>query len=320
MRYLVGLGLFALAVWAANTSMFSAGSDVAPRLIAHRGVHQVDRGEGRDANTCRAAQIASFTHPHIENTIPSMRAAFEAGAEVVEIDVHLTPDGQFAVFHDWRLECQTNGMGVTEETPMAELRALDIGYGFTADGETFPLRGTGVGLMPTLTDVIAADLPGPVFVNFKSRRTEEGTHLAAMLADPEARAAVWGAYGGQEPTRAAQAGMPGLRGFDKKSVMDCLKRYMAFGWSGYVPQACRNTILPVPISHARFVWGWPHRFTNRLKAQGTDVILLGPWNGSGFTTGIDDAETLARVPEGFDGYIWTNRVEVIGELVRKATR
>ena len=114
--------------------------------------------------------------------------------------------------------------------------------------------------------------------------------------------------------------MPGLRGFDKKSVMDCLKRYMAFGWSGYVPQACRNTILPVPISHARFVWGWPHRFTNRLKAQGTDVILLGPWDGSGFTTGIGDAETLARVPEGFDGYIWTNRVEVIGELVRKATR
>ena len=36
-----------------------------------------------------------------------MRAAFAAGADIVEFDVHPTSDGQFAVFHDWTLDCRT---------------------------------------------------------------------------------------------------------------------------------------------------------------------------------------------------------------------
>jgi glycerophosphoryl diester phosphodiesterase len=40
------------------------------------------------------------THGFIENTIPSMQAAVAAGAQVIELDVHLTPDNVFAVFHD----------------------------------------------------------------------------------------------------------------------------------------------------------------------------------------------------------------------------
>ena len=32
---------------------------------------------------------------------------------MIEIDVHPTTDGQFAVFHDWTLDCRTNGAGVT---------------------------------------------------------------------------------------------------------------------------------------------------------------------------------------------------------------
>ena len=37
------------------------------------------------------------------------------------------------------------------EASMSYLRTLDIGYGHTADGgKTFPFRGKGVGLMPSL--------------------------------------------------------------------------------------------------------------------------------------------------------------------------
>ncbi len=36
-----------------------------------------------------------------------------------------------------------------------ELQALDIGYGYTADGgKTFPFRGKGINLMPTLDEVL----------------------------------------------------------------------------------------------------------------------------------------------------------------------
>jgi len=95
--------------------------------------------------------------PEIENTIDSMRAAFELGADAVELDVHPTTDVQFAVFHDWTLDCRTEGHGETRAHDMAYLKTLDVGYGYSADGgRTFPLRGKGIGLMPSFADVMQA--------------------------------------------------------------------------------------------------------------------------------------------------------------------
>ncbi|SCM79097.1 hypothetical protein KL86SPO_20397 [uncultured Sporomusa sp.] len=40
-------------------------------------------------------RITAFEHehPYLENTIASMEAAFQAGADIVELDVHITKDG-----------------------------------------------------------------------------------------------------------------------------------------------------------------------------------------------------------------------------------
>ena len=110
------------------------------------------------------------------------------------------------------------------------------------------------------------------------------------------------------------AAMPGLRGYDRAGLTSCVLRYVLIGWSGIVPGACHGMILAVPMDYAPFLWGWPHRFTARMREAGTEVILLGPDDGSGFSSGIDDAATLARVPRGFEGLIWTDRIEVIGPI------
>ena len=310
-KFALFLALAALLLWGGNTSVLSPGGET--RLLAHRGVHQTFDIASVSNDTCTAAIIDPPRHDYLENTIPSMRAAFQAGADVVELDVHLTPDGRFAVFHDWTLDCRTNGQGVTEKTPMAGLKRLDIGYGYTADGgATYPFRGKGIGMMPTLSEVLESFPVGKFLVNYKSDRTDEGAALVTLLAgQPQLRAAVWGVYGGERPTRTATAGTPGLRGYDKASVKACLLRYALLGWSGYVPQACRNTLLPLPANIAPWIWGFPHRLTARMNAAGTDVILLGDWSG-GPSSGIDDVTALDRVPRGFDGYVWTNRIEEIG--------
>ena len=314
-KFALFLALAALLLWVGNTSVLSPGSET--RLLAHRGVHQTFDIASVGNDTCTAAIIDPPRHDYLENTIPSMRAAFQAGADVVELDVHLTPDGRFAVFHDWTLDCRTDGRGVTEETTMTDLKKLDIGYGYTADGGiTFPLRGSGVGLMPTLTEVLEAFPDRKFLVNYKSGREEEGAALVTLLAgQPQLRAPVWAVYGGEQPTRAAIAGTPGLRGYDKASVKACLLRYVLLGWSGYVPAACRNTLLPLPANIAPWVWGYPHRLTARMKAAGTDVVLLGEWSG-GPSSGIDDVADMNRVPRGFDGYVWTNRIEEIGPALK----
>ncbi len=311
-RFLIGLTLICAGLWLNNTSAFSTGGKT--RLLAHRGIHQIYAGSDRTNTTCRAQNVIPFTHGYVENTLPSIRAAMEAGAEVVEVDVHWTTDGKYAVFHDWTLGCQTNGEGVTHKQSWTELNALDIGYGFTADGETFPLRGQGH-RMPSLTEVLDADLPGQILINFKSNKASDGLPLADLLKNPEYRAKIWGIYGGEAPTRLALSNLPGMRGYDKPALKACAKSYLLTGWSGHVGPACRDRIIVVPQNIAPFVWGWPHRFTERMKKAGTTVILLGPYDGSGFSSGIEDADALARVPDGFDGYVWTNRVEVIGPLI-----
>lgn len=135
--------------------------------------------------------------------MPSIRAAYAFGADVVEIDVHLTPEDGFAVFHDWSVDCLTDGSGITHKQDMATLKALDIGYGYSAHGVTFPLRGTGVGLMPTLDEVLSTELARKVLINFKSNRPNVGAALAALLETGSNRRAVFGVYGGTRPTNVA---------------------------------------------------------------------------------------------------------------------
>lgn len=309
----------AAALWLNNSSLLHGSSQQAQtRVLAHRGVFQSYPPDDVARDTCTATRIRPPQHDLIENTIASMRAAFEAGAEIVELDIHLTPDGKFAVFHDWTLECRTEASGVTEQTPFAVLKTLDVGHGYTADGgKTFPLRGKGKGLMPELTEVFEAFPTGKFLVNYKSRRLEEGTALAALVrARPEFKARIYGVYGGAEPTRAAVAAIPGLRGFDPQSVKACLLRYEALGWSGYVPDECRNTIIAVPANAAKWLWGWPHKFMARMQAVGTEVILLGPWSG-GATAGIDAPSEIDLVPEKFGGLVWTNRTETMATPIRE---
>lgn len=314
-RLAVAVLLLGAGLWLNNTSLLVSGlADHKTRLIAHRGVHQTYIGSDRSPDSCHASPVAPSEHAFIENTLPSMLEAFRLGADVVEIDVHLTTDNVFAVFHDWTLDCRTNGTGVTHQQDLALLQSLDIGYRIDDGTETYPLRGRAVGLMPTLDSVFAENMNGLFLINFKSRRDEDGLALAAMLERTELRQQVYGVYGGEPPTRSALTSTPGLRGFDRASLKSCLLRYLAWGWSGYVPKSCRNTIVLVPKNYARFLWGWPHRLTHRLEAVGTDVILAGDYDGSGFASGIDDADTFRQVPDAFDGYVWTNRIELIGPL------
>lgn len=312
--FVLGLGLL---VWSFNSSLIAGAPPGETRLLAHRGAHQTFGHEEVENDTCTAVLIDPPRHDHLENTLDGMQAAFAAGADVVEIDVHLTPDKRFAVFHDWTLDCRTDGKGVTEETDSATLKTLDIGYGYTADGgKTFPFRGKGVGRMPLLEEVFAASPAGKLLINFKSRRADEGEALAALLKEnPAWREKVFGVYGGGEPTEAALAAMPGLRGYTARSAMACLTRYLGTGWIGYVPEACRNTLVPVPSNYAFLLWGWPNRFLTRMLEAGSEVILVGPYSGGG-TTGIDTARQVGDLPADFPGYIWTNRILETAPLVK----
>ncbi|WP_108818260.1 glycerophosphodiester phosphodiesterase family protein [Pseudovibrio sp. Alg231-02] len=289
-----------------------------PRFIAHRGVHQTYHRNELTNQTCTAERINTPTHSFLENTIASMRAAFEAGADIVELDVHPTADNKLTVFHDWTLDCRTNGLGITRSHSLAKLKALDIAYGYTADGgETYPLRGTGIGAMPELEEVFRA-LPGKKFlINFKEKELLSAELLQEKLdKHPEWKAQVWGVYGASVPTWSIADSAEEIVGFDKRQTKACLKAYIALGWSGYVPQECRGTVIGVPSNYTWAIWGWPHKFQQRLKEYGSEVIASGPFTLQGVGGGIDTPEQLAAVPDNFDGYIWTDKIEVLAPYIQ----
>lgn len=77
-----------------------------PLVIAHRG--------------------ASAYRP--ENTLPAYALAVEQRADMIEIDLHLTRDGEVVITHDEALE-GLGGLGEIADASLAQVRALDAGGG-----------------------------------------------------------------------------------------------------------------------------------------------------------------------------------------------
>ena len=112
----------------------------APLLVAHRG----------------GAGLAP------ENTLAAFLSARDDwGADMIELDIRLTADGEVVVVHDPTVDRTTDGTGLVASKTLAELRELDAGYRFTGSGHKFPFRRRGIRI-PLLSDVLDA-LPGMRF-------------------------------------------------------------------------------------------------------------------------------------------------------------
>jgi glycerophosphoryl diester phosphodiesterase len=316
----VGAGAVAFAV---TVSLINA-SWIAPRLnaplilVAHRGVAQQFDREGVDNDTCTATRIRPPEHDFIENTLRSMSNARHFGAGAIEIDVHPTKDGQMVVFHDWTLDCRTDGKGPVRKRTLAELKRLDVGYGYTADGgRTFPLRGRGIGGMPTVEEALR-EVPRMRFVfNFKSK--DPGDADALVAAFRRAGTEIDGKYlfyGHPAVTRRLKQLVPGAATFWKDEIRACLTDYVKFGWTSYVPESCRNKVVAVPLNYQWAIWGWPKRFLARMDAVGTKVILMGPYE-KGKLTGIERPDQLSKVPRDFRGYLWIEDFYNVGRALER---
>jgi glycerophosphoryl diester phosphodiesterase len=307
----LGALVLATSVWAGNSSWLHGASGRPPLLLAHRGVAQTFPIAGLSGTEDTSKLIYPPEHPFLENTIASMQKAFEDGADIVELDVQLTADGHFAVFHDATLDFRTDGRGPVSAHLLSELQTLDVGYGYSADGgKTFPFRGKGVGLMPSLEQVLDRFPDQQFLIDVKSFNAEEGRALADFLGRlPAARLQQLAAYGGTKPIEVLSHALPALRVMSRSSLIKAGLEYLALGWTGYVPAACRATELHLPLRFAPLFWGWPHRFLARMDAVGTRVVLVA---GDGrWSEGFDTVESLREIPSGFSGVIWTNRIDRI---------
>lgn len=108
-----------------------------------------------------------------ENTLASFRAAVEAGADGLELDVWLTRDGQPVIMHDPTVDRTTDGSGPVSGMTLEGIRRLNARARSGVDGR-FPV--------PTLAEVLE-ELPGPtVNIDIKdgTRRGAEAAVLGVL--------------------------------------------------------------------------------------------------------------------------------------------
>ena len=310
------LVFFIVFLFLKNGPLFVKARTGQPFLLANGGLSQAYSPVGLTNQTCTASRILPPTHPYLENTIASMKAAFQLGADIVEFDVQLTKDKQFAVFHDSTLDCRTNAKGSVSQYTLAELKKLDIGYGYTADGgKTFPFRGKGIGLMPSLDEVLNAFPDRSLLIDVKSSKSEEGIQLARVLsALPENRQRFLTVEGGDQPIDVLHQRLPQMRVASRAIIMSCVLQYEALGWTGSVPAACHHIELLLPDKFAPWLWGWPDRFLDRMAMNDTLVVLEKGNGTEEFSSGFDSPEDLKRLPSGYTGGIWTNRINQIAPV------
>jgi glycerophosphoryl diester phosphodiesterase len=287
-----------------------------PELLAHRGLAQNFDISKVQWNTNTAAIIFPPEYPYIENTISSMEIAFTYGADIVEFDIRVTKDKELAVFHDYQVDFRTEKKGNVSDYSLSELKTMDVGYGYTADnGQTFPLRGTGSGLLPSFDEVMQHFPDRKFLIHIRDDGEEIGYILLSKLKklnkDQIENLSI---YGNDIAVNLIRKEYPEMKALSGKLIKKSVIEYELIGWTGYIPKSMRNAELHMPIEYAKYLWGWPYKFIKRMDDVNTRMVIVtkrGQWSG-----GFDTKEDLKSIPLNYSGCIWTERIDRIGKLYK----
>lgn len=117
-----------------------------------------------------------------ESTLSLFRQAVDLGVDVLEFDVQQSADGALILLHDDQVDRTTDGSGRAAELTLAELKTLDAGYDWTADGQTYPFRGQGY-TIPTLEEVFRAFPEQRCAIEIKQDEARVAQALCAAIRD-----------------------------------------------------------------------------------------------------------------------------------------
>jgi len=188
--YLVLMGISWLLVDARDDIEFFEGrpGEHRPLVFAHQG------GEG--------------VWP--SNTMLAFRESIEIGADVLDADMHMTRDGELVLIHDETVDRTSDGSGEVRDLTLSELRELDFGYRFsTDDGETFPYRGAGLGIV-TLDELFSDFTDARFGIEIKQTTGEAAAELCVLIREYGYEGRVLVSSFAQENMNAFRASCPGV--------------------------------------------------------------------------------------------------------------
>lgn len=240
-----------------------------------------------------------------ENTLAAFELAVAAGADVLELDVHLSRDGVVVVHHDASVDRTTNGNGDVKSFTFSELRALDAGYRFVDAAGGYGFRGRGCQI-PRLADVLAA-FPGRGF-NIEVKQAEPPMVRAVLeVLERAGTSDVVLAAADDGIMRAIEAAEPGVA--LGMSSAECWR----FWWQamlGRTPREFAGRCLQVPPYHYGVLPVTSRRVVRAAHEAGLEVHV---WT-------VNDARAAAHwLARGVDG-VMSDDPGAIAHAVRSARR
>jgi glycerophosphoryl diester phosphodiesterase len=248
----------------------------APLLVAHRG----------------GSRVAP------ENTLEAFRRAVEVwGADMLEMDVRRTRDGEVVVIHDALVDRTTDGSGPVASFTLDELRRLDAGFRFVDPVGAASFRGRGV-CIPRFEDVLTA-FPR-TRINVEAKEPEVAEALVAIILRHGAQDRVLLAAEFERSRRPVR-GYPGPWGASRHHILFFWLLHRLPGGGPYTPGA---DILQVPE-----VWSGLRIVSPALvRAAHRRNLPVQVWT-------VDDADDMRRLLSwGVDG-IQSDRPDILARVM-----
>jgi glycerophosphoryl diester phosphodiesterase len=228
-------------------------------------------------------------------------AAEEWRADMLELDVRLTRDGEVVVIHDATVDRTTDGSGAVRDFTLEEIRSLDAGYHFEDVDGVRRFRGLGVSV-PTLDEVLSEfrdmrinveakepAVAAPLVQVIRRHRAEHRVLIAAEL----------------EASRKDARGYAGPWGASYRQVLLFWLLHRLPGGSPYTPRA---DIFQVPERRGRLRVVTPH-FVREAHRHSIPVQV---WT----VNREDDMRRLLDL--GVDG-IQTDRPDLLAAVLTERT-
>ena len=222
-----------------------------------------------------------FPLNHPENTIPAFQAALDAGADLIETDVHGSRDGVAMIAHDpglWRVAGRS---GMVNRFPASELARVDLG-------------GAS---MPTLIEALDA-FPNTRFsVDVKDEAAIPGTIDAITRTKAYDRVMI--ASFSHRRRQAVLRGLP-------RMATTGTHRHVLAGFSGFAPLARilgEIDALFIPTT----AYGVSLFSPSMVAAANTHDVALGAWT-------INDPEEMAQLWTSGARVIVTDRTDLAQQV------
>jgi glycerophosphoryl diester phosphodiesterase len=239
------------------------------------------------------------------DTMYAFEKAVEIGADVLEMDAHITKDGRIVLMHDETVDDTTDGTGLIEDMTLEELKKLDAAYQWSKDGgQTFPYRGQGI-QVPTL-DELFQEFPQMLYV-IEIKLTENPIEkpMCDLIHEYNMQDKVLIASFHDDVMKNFRETCPDVAtSASRTEVRNYVLPGKAFLWGFYIPhfQSIQPPYDPkdslnIPIMTERFI-----------RESHAKNIKVEPWT-------VDDPELMKQYIEwGVDGII-TDRPDLMGEVL-----